>query len=91
MALHTPTHHTGFAGTTLLRDLLIAFGLAAALLVVMGIAMVVKVNVGPVNPMTVEQQQMIQFRADERADWAAGVPTEGSSLIEFRASERSGQ
>jgi len=51
----------------------------------------VKVNVGPVNPMTVEQQQMIQFRADERADWAAGVPTEGSSLIEFRASERSGK
>lgn len=91
MALHTPTHHAGFAGSTLLRDVLIAFGLAAALLVVMGVAMAVKVNIGPVNPMTEEQQSMIQFRAGERADWAAGVPTEGSSLIEFRASERAGQ
>ena len=91
MALHTPTHHAGFAGTTLLRDLLIAFGLAAALLLVMAIAVAVKVDIGPVNPMTPEQQQLIQFRAGERADWAAGVATEGSSLIEFRASERSGQ
>jgi hypothetical protein len=91
MALHTPTHHAGTAGTTLLRDLLIAFGLAAALLVVVGIAMTVKVNVGPVNPMTEERQQLIGFRAGERADWAAGIPTEGSSLIEFRASERSGR
>jgi hypothetical protein len=91
MALHTPTHHAGFAGSTLLRDVLIAFGLAAALLVVMGIAMTVKVNIGPASTMTEERQSMIQFRAGERADWAAGVQTEGSSLIEFRASERSGQ
>ena len=91
MALHTPTHHVGLAGHHLMRDLLIAFGLAAALVVIIALAMTVKVTIAPMTTMSAEQQSLVQFRADERADWAAGVTTEGSSLIEFRASERSGQ
>ncbi len=89
MALHTPVHHTGFAGHKLLRDLLVAVMLAVILLVVLGLASAVKINIAPADPVAAERQSIIEYRAGERADWAAGVPTEGSSLVDFRASERS--
>jgi hypothetical protein len=88
MALHTPVHQAGITGDHLLRNFLIAVGLAIALIVVVGVAMTVRVNVEPSVTPVEEAQSLIQFRAAERADWAAGVPTQGSSLIEFRASER---
>ena len=53
--------------------------------------MTVRVTVGPPDPDEHGAAELVQYRAGERDDWAAGVPTEGSSLIEFRASERSGR
>jgi hypothetical protein len=91
MALHTPTHQTGLAGHQHLRDLLVAISLAIVLLLALALASTVRVTVDTTGPMSAEQQSLIEFRAGERADWAAGVPTEGSSLIKFRADERSGR
>jgi hypothetical protein len=91
MALHTPVHHAGIAGDHLFRNFLIAVGLAIALIVVVGIAMTVRVNVEPTGTPIEEAQSLVQYRAAERADWAAGVPTQASSLIDFRASEREGR
>ena len=48
-------------------------------------------NVGPTGTPIEEVQSLVQYRAAERADWAAGVPTQASSLLEFRASEREGR
>ena len=91
MALHTPVHHAGITGDHLFRNFLIAVGLAIALIVVAGVAMTVRVNVGPAGTPIEEAQSLVQYRSAERADWAAGVPTQASSLIEFRASEREGR
>ena len=91
MALHTPVHHAGIAGDHLFRNFLIAVGLALALIVVVGVATTVRVNVGTTGTPVEEVQSLVQYRAAERADWAAGVPTQASSLIDFRASEREGR
>ena len=91
MALHVPVHHAGITGDHLFRNFLIAVGIAIALIVVVGIAMTTRVNVGPTMTPIEEMQSLVQYRAGERADWAAGVPTQGSSLLEFRASEREGR
>jgi hypothetical protein len=66
MALHTPTQHAGIAGHVILRDILVAFGLAAALLIVMALAMTVTVTIDGANPMSAEQQSLIEHRAGER-------------------------
>jgi hypothetical protein len=88
MALHTPVHQAGITGDHLFRNFLIAVGLAIALIVVAGVAMTVRVNVGPSVTPIVEGQSLVQYRAAERADWAAGVPTQASSLVQYRAAER---
>ena len=91
MALHTPVHQAGITGDHLFRNFLIAVGLAIALIVVAGVAMTVRVNVGPAGTPIEEAQSLVQYRSAERADWAAGVPTQAASLIEFRDSEREGR
>ena len=88
MALHTPVHQAGITGDHLFRNFLIAVGLAIALIVVVGVAMTVRVNVEPAGTPIEQSQSLVQYRAAERADWAAGVPTQASSLVDFRASER---
>ncbi len=80
MALHTPVHQAGITGDHLFRNFLIAVGLAIALIVVVGVAMTVRVNVEPAVTPIEESQSLVQYRAAERADWAAGVPTQASSL-----------
>jgi hypothetical protein len=91
MALHVPVHHAGIAGDHLFRNFLIAVGIAIALIVVVGIAMTTRVGVGPTVTPIEEGQSLTQYRAAERADWAVGVPTQASSLLEFRTSEREGR
>jgi hypothetical protein len=91
MALHVPAHHAGVTGDHLFRNFLIAVGIAIALIVVVGVAMTVRVSVGPSVTPNEQAQSLVQYRAAERADWAAGVPTEAQSLIQFRASEREGR
>ncbi len=88
MALHAPVHHAGIAGDHLFRNFLVAVGIAIALIVVAGVAMTTRVSIGPTVTPIEEVQSLVQYRAAERADWAAAVPTQGSSLLEFRASER---
>jgi hypothetical protein len=88
MALHTPVHHAGITGDHLFRNFLVAVGLAVAVIVGVGLAMTVRVNVGPTVAPVGEVQSLVQYRAAERADWAAGVPTQGSSLAQYRAAER---
>jgi hypothetical protein len=89
MALHAPTHHAGITGNhRLMRDFLFAIGLAVALIVVVGIASTYRAPATPATGASAEAASLVEYRAGERADWAAGVPTEASSLIEFRAGER---
>jgi uncharacterized membrane protein len=88
MALHTPVHHAGFAGDHLFRNFLIAVGLAIALIVAVGLVMTTRVSVGPAVAPIEDVQSLVQYRAAERADWAAGVPTQASSVVQFRAAER---
>jgi hypothetical protein len=91
MALHVPTHRAGFTGDHLVRDVMAAVLVAVVLIATIGIVTSVKISVGPVTGVTEEAQALQEFRAGERADWAATVPAEASSLIEFRASERTGR
>ena len=91
MALHAPTHHARLHNEHLLRNAALAVVLGIFLVATLGLAMNVRVGVAPSTGMTDEQRAGIEFRAGERADWAAGVPTEASSLIQFRASERAGR
>jgi ABC-type thiamine transport system substrate-binding protein len=91
MALHVPAHHAGVTGDHLFRNFLIAVGIAIALIVVVGVAMTVRVNVVTTGTPVEEVQSLIQYRAAERADWVVGVPTQASSLIDFRAAEREGR
>jgi hypothetical protein len=88
MALHAPTHHAGLHNDRLLRDAALAVVLAIILVATFGLAMSVKVNVGPTGDVSAEQQALVEYRAGERADWAAGIPTQASSLAQFRAGER---
>jgi hypothetical protein len=88
MTLHVPAHHAPLIDQRLLRDVGVAVGLALLLLLVLAVPNMVRVSVAPPDTWTVERQVLTEFRAGEREDWAAGVPTQGSSLIEFRAGER---
>ena len=89
MALHVPTHHAGITGDhRLMRDFLFAVGLAIALIIVVGIASTVRFNVAPATGAAAEAAALVEYRAAERADWAAGVPTEATSRGQFRAGER---
>ena len=88
MTLHVPAHHVPTVDPRLLRDLAVAFGLALALLLALAIPGLIRVSIGPAYDWTSERSALTELRAGERADWVAGVPTEGSSLIDFRAGER---
>lgn len=88
MALHVPVHHAGITGDHLFRNFLVAVGLAIALIVGVGLAMTVRVSTGPTVTPVEDVQSLVQYRAAERADWAAGVPTQASSLAQYRAAER---
>jgi 4-hydroxy-3-methylbut-2-en-1-yl diphosphate synthase IspG/GcpE len=88
MALHVPVHHAGITGDHLFRNFMLAVGLAIALIVVVGIAMTIRVSVAPEVTPVEQAQSLVQYRAAERADWAAGVPTRASSLVQHRAAER---
>lgn len=89
MALHVPTHHAGITGDhRLMRDFLLAVGLAIVLIVVVGVASTFRVTVQPTTGSTTEQAALMQYRAAERADWAASQTTEAQSLIQVRAGER---
>jgi len=89
MALHAPTHHAGVHGDHLFRNFLAAVAVAVVAIVAVGVISTVRLP-APTVPMD-QAQSILQYRAAERADWAAGVPTEASSLIEFRAMERAGR
>jgi hypothetical protein len=91
MTLHVPVHHAGITGDHLVRNFLIAVAIAIVLIIAAGITTTVRVNVEPTGTLTEEAQSLVRYRAGERVDWAAGVPTQASSLLEFRASEREGR
>ena len=89
MALHASTHQAGFRNEHLLRDAALALVLGIILVATFGLALNVRVDTGPSGGMSAEQKALLDYRAGERADWAAGATTESQSLIQFRASERS--
>lgn len=90
MTLHVPSiHPAGLAGHHILRNALAAVVVA---IVVVGFATAAlfykPVALPTALPMT-EAQQLVHFRAAERADWAAGIISpEQWSLVQFRAGER---
>jgi hypothetical protein len=93
MTIHAPAHPGGVVSPHAQHHYLawlvavVAVVLAAgALLVAPGIAP------GTATPMTAEQKGLIEFRAAERADWAASEAyPEWKALVEFRAAEREGR
>jgi len=86
MSVHVPVHHAGLAGHHVYRNALLAVG-AAILVFVMGMILMIPRSI-TTTPTFTEAQSIVQFRAGERDDWAAGLTTESQSLIQFRAGER---
>jgi hypothetical protein len=83
MTLHVPAHHAPAIDQRLLRDLGLAVVLAVILLLVLAVPNLVRVSVGPSDAWTTERQSLGEFRAGERADRTAAMPTQGSPLIEL--------
>jgi hypothetical protein len=86
MTLHAPAQHAGTSEHHWLRDILII-----GVVVVLTIGAVWALS--SVRPFSTtaaptEAQQLVDFRAGERADWAAGVMTEQLSVSNYRAAER---
>lgn len=88
MTLHTPAHRHHVIDHRVYQDLLSAIVVGLVVLVVVVLATQINVAWVPAQTAQAERAALQEFRAAERADWAAGVTTEGSSLLEFRASER---
>ncbi len=89
MALHSPVHHAGMAGSHLYRNFLLAMVLAVIAVALIAVAAsTVRFTFTPGITTAGEAQALIEYRAAERADWVAGMTTEGGSLVEFRAAER---
>jgi hypothetical protein len=96
MALHAPSHHVptphiGAGGRQYLRDLAVAFGLALAIMLVFGAGALLRPVLPQFGVTQPEAQSLVEFRAGERASWAAGQTSEGQSILLFRESERAGR
>ncbi len=91
MALHSPVHHAGMAGSHLYRNFLIAIVLAFVAVALIAVLGSVRVSFSPGITPSDEARGLIEYRAAERADWVAGMTTEGGSLLEFRAAERTSE
>jgi hypothetical protein len=93
MALHAPSHHLptphiGANGHRLLRDAAVVLVLAIAVLLVVGAALALRSTLPEVVITQPETQSLVDFRAGERASGAAGMTSEGTSILLFRAGER---
>jgi hypothetical protein len=88
MTLHLPTHPAGYADHHILRNALIVIGAIALALVLLFAVVMLWPAATPSTTQLTESERMIEFRAGERAEFAAPVLTESERAIEFRESER---
>lgn len=88
MTLHLPTHPAGYADHHVLRNALIVIGAIALAIVLVFAAVLLRPAATPTTTQLTEFERMIEFRAGERAEFAAPVLTESERAIEFREGER---
>lgn len=88
MTLHLPTHPVGYAEHHLLRNALLVIGAIALALVLVFAVAVMWPAATPSAAQLTEAERMIEFRAGERAEFAAPVLTQSERAIEFRESEK---
>ena len=88
MTTHAPIHHAGLAGHHVYRDALIAVGAAILVLALGAVLWTTRPVTVTTTPAVTEAQSLVEYRAAERDDFAAGVTSETDSLIQFRAAER---
>lgn len=88
MTLHLPTHPSQFAGSHVLRNLLLAIVLAAVAVVVLYAAATTDLAPEPATttPALTETERFNEFRAGERMP--VTMPSESERFNEFRAGER---
>jgi hypothetical protein len=93
MTIHTPAHPGGVV-TPIQHHYLAWFvaATAAILLAVGAILVVPSVLPTASTSMSDQQKSLIEYRAYERADWAASEAyPEWKAFLEFRAAERAGR
>ncbi len=88
MTLHTPAHRHHVIDHRVYQDLISAVVVGLVVLVVVVLATQINVVWVPAQTAQAERAALLEFRAAERVDRAAGVTTESGSLLEFRVSER---
>jgi hypothetical protein len=91
MTLHLPTHPAGYADHHILRNALLVIGaVVLAVILLVGLALMWPSST-PTTAERTEMERMIDFRAGERAEFAAPVLTDQERINEFRAGERAGE
>jgi hypothetical protein len=85
MTLHAPAQHAGLADHHWLRDILIVG--VVAVLTISAVWALSGLRINPPTTMT-EAQQLVEFRAAERAALGVATTTQQQSITDYRAGER---
>jgi hypothetical protein len=88
MTLHAPTHPAGYASHHYLRNALVVVGAIALAVVLWGAALIIQPTIGTPSETVSQQQLFNDFRAGERASWAASGTDQQQLYNDFRAGER---
>ncbi len=93
MTLHAPAHPSGAVSPQVHHHYLAWTAIVAAVILAVGALLLAPTGTFRFNSsMTDEQRSLIEYRAYERADWAASEAyPEWKALVEFRAAEREGR
>jgi hypothetical protein len=93
MTIHAPAHPGGVLSPQVHHHYLAWLGVVAAVVLAIGAVLLLptgSVRIG--TPTSDGQRSLIEYRAYERADWAASEAyPEWKALLEFRAAEREGR
>ena len=94
MTIHAPAHSGGVVSPQVHHNVFgwVAAAAAIALLAIGAILVVPGIVSDQATSMSAQQGSLIEYRADERLDWAASrAYPEWKALLEFRAAERTGR
>jgi hypothetical protein len=93
MTIHAPAHPSGAVTPHAHHHYLAWTAIVAAVVLALGAVLLVPANSFRIgSSLSGEQRSLIEYRAYERADWAASEAyPEWRALLEFRAAEREGR
>jgi uncharacterized membrane protein YdfJ with MMPL/SSD domain len=93
MTIHTPAHPSGVVTPQVHHHYLAwTVVVTAVILAIVGVLMLPSTGMRLGSTLSDQQKSLIEYRAYERADWAASEAyPEWKALVEFRAAEREGR